>query len=548
MARELLQLSNIRFRTAKKEAWVVVGDLLARNTRKFPDRIAIRQGGVSITYRELNERADRLANALLALGLKKGDRIGVLLPSTHEFYEIYFAAAKTGAIFCPFNVLFREKELTDIIEYSAPRFLFFEGTSADRISAVRHGKTRPRRLIHLGPVPFEYAETAQSQDYGTLMAQGAATDPRIAVKDDDVMSIFFTSGTTGKPLGAMRTHRHVITAAYTTAIEERTCYGDRVLITSPLDHVSFESNLGRCLLMPNTAIIWGAPFDPHGVLEALVRERVTVASFVPAMINALVRYPDIPSFDLSSLRLIVYAGAPIPLEVLKKALRVFEPLGVRFLQHYGLTESGPSMTVLPPEDHVLEESDPRSARLSSAGRPVLDCEVRIVNEEGRDVTPGEVGEIIGRGETIMKGYWGLPGLTAQKITDGWLHTGDLGRFDEDGYIYLVNRKGDTIIRGGENISPREIEEVLYTFPGIIEAAVIGVPDDLWGESIKALVVMREGITISRGDIINFCGHRLADYKKPQSIEFCRELPKNPQGKILKRALREKYWAGSGRTV
>jgi len=527
---------------------VVVGDLLTRNALKFPNNIAIRQDGVSITYRELNNRVNRLANALTALGIKKGERIGVHLRSMHQFIEIYFAAAKTGAVFCPFNAAFRTTELEGIIDYSRPRFIFFEDVSAERIDTIRPEVASVGQFICLGKVPERRPGDVPFLDYEDLLARGSPSGPDVVVEERDVMSIFFTSGTTGKPMGAVRTHHHLITAAYSLALEERIYYGERVLITSPLDHVSFESNLGRCFLFPNTAVLWRGPFDPEAVLATIAEERITIAAFVPTMLNALLRLPDIHRFDLSSLRLIIYAGSPMPLQLLKKAMRLFQPMGVRFLQHYGLTESGPSITVLPPDDHVLDESDPRSVRLTSAGRPVLDCRVRIVNEKGRNVDIGEVGEIIAQSETIMQGYWNLPQATAEKLRGGWLHTGDLGRLDEDGFVYLVGRKGDMIIRGGENIYPREIEEVLYTCPGILEAAVIGVPDELWGESIKALVVMREGITISGRDIINFCGERLADYKKPQSIEFRRTLPKNPQGKLLKRALREKYWSGSGRTL
>ena len=527
---------------------MVVGDLLARNAHKYPAYTAIRQDGISITYTELNRRVNRLANALTERGLRQGDRIGVHLRTMHQFIEIYFAAAKAGAVFCPFNPSFREKELQGIIDYSRPRFLFFEDISAERIEAIRRKGSSPEQFVCLGAGPPLPAESPPLLDYEALVSEGNPSEPGVVVHDDDAMSIFFTSGTTGKPMGAVRTHRHLLTASYTVAIEERIYYGDRVLITSPLDHVSFESNLGRCFLLPNTAVLWRSSFDPEEILATLSRERITVGAFVPTTLNALMRVPDIRRFDLSSLRLVIYAGSPMPLELLKKAMGILGPMGIGFLQHYGLTESGPSITVLSPEDHVLDETDPRSARLTSVGRPVLDCLVRIVNEEGDDAAVGEVGEIIAKGETIMPNYWSLPEASAEKIRDGWLHTGDLGRFDKQGYIYLVDRKGDMIIRGGENVSPREIEEVLYTFPGILEATVIGVPDEVWGESIKALVVMREGISVSGRDIINFCAESLADYKKPQSVEFRQKLPKNPQGKILKRALRERYWSGTGRTL
>ena len=527
---------------------MVVGDLLTRNAVKFPDHIAIRQGGVSVTYKTLNERANCIANALLARGLGKGGRVGVLLDNVRQFIEIYFAVAKAGAVFCPINPMLREKELADIMGYLTPDFLFLQAPTLGLIDSITDTVNLPEHIFCLERPYSRKGRGERYYDYEAIAAEGDTSEPPITIRDDDVMSIFLTSGTTGKPMGAMRTHRHLITTAHSVALEERIYYDERVLMVSPLYHVSFEGNLGRCFVFPNTAVILEGPFDPEAVLGILSKERITVGALVPTMINALVRYPDIASFDLSSLRLIVYASSPMPVELLKKALSIFQPLGVRFLQHYGLTESGPSMTVLPPEDHVLTGSNHGLTRLASAGRPILDCCLRIVDEGGRDVAPGVVGEIIGKGETIMKGYWNLPAETADKIRDGWLYTGDLGKADEEGYIYLVDRKGDMIIRGGKNIYPREIEEMLYTFPGVIEAAVIGVPDDLWGESVKALIVMRQGISISKGDIINFLSHRLAEYKKPQSIEFLATLPKNPQGKILKRALREKYWAGSGRRL
>jgi long-chain acyl-CoA synthetase len=224
-------------------------------------------------------------------------------------------------------------------------------------------------------------------------------------------------------------------------------------------------------------------------------------------------------------------------EPLKRALKKFK---CNFAQLYGQTESGPMTTILPPEDHILEGSERQLQKLGSAGRPVISYEIRIVDEQGRDVSIGEVGEIIGRSEAMMKRYWRLPKESAEKLRDGWLHTGDLGKFDEDGYIYIVDRKNDMIISGGVNIYPREVEEILYKHPGIMEASVIGVPDDYWGEAVKAIIVLKEGATASEEEIIKFCGEHLAGYKKPKSVEFWKELPKSPQGKILKRAIRERY--------
>ena len=233
----------------------------------------------------------------------------------------------------------------------------------------------------------------------------------------------------------------------------------------------------------------------------------------------------------------MYAAAPMPVGLLKRALQKFK---CDFAQFYGQTESGPLTTILHPEDHVLEGTEQQLQKLGSAGKPVISYEIRVVNERGKDVSVGEVGEIIGKSEAMMKRYWRLPKESAKKLKDGWLHTGDLGRFDEQGYLYIVDRKDDLIISGGVNIYPREVEEVLYQHPSVFEASVIGVPDDYWGEAVKAIIVPRENVIISEEDIIKFCGERLAGYKKPKSVEFWKELPKSPQGKILKKDIRKKY--------
>jgi len=352
------------------------------------------------------------------------------------------------------------------------------------------------------------------------------------------MSIFFTAGTTGKPKGAMRTHRHLVSNAIAGVIELRVSYNEKAFISFPMYHVSCEDNIGRHFFMPNTIYIKReGQFDPKEVLELLSTERITMCQFVPTMINALLQCRDIDRYDLSSLRLMMYAAAPMPVELLKRALQKFR---CGFAQFYGQTESGPLMTMLHPEDHVLEGTERQLQKLGSAGRPVISYEIRVVNEEGKDASVGEVGEIIGKSEAMMKRYWRLQKESEKKLKDGWLHTGDLGKFDEDGYLYIVDRKDDMIISGGVNIYPREVEEVLYQHPSVFEASVIGVPDDYWGEAVKAIIVPKEKASVSEEDIIRFCGERLASYKKPKSVEFWKELPKSPQGKILKKDIRKKY--------
>jgi acyl-CoA synthetase (AMP-forming)/AMP-acid ligase II len=520
---------------------MVVGDMLFKNAVKFPGRVAIVSQGLSITYGDLNKRVNRLANAVGRIGLRKGDRIGVLLHNSFQFVELYFAAAKTGAVFCPYNNHSREQELLDTINYSSPKFLFYDVDYAGMIETLKGDIGSIDRYIGVPATGQEWA-----LDYEALIDRGEITEPPPSVREDDAMSIFFTSGTTGKPKGAVRSHRHVMANAFTGLIEFKIGYDERVLVLFPMYHVSYEDNLGRSFLLPNTMVIRReGNFNADEVLALLSAQKITFCHMVPTMINALLQSEKMDSYDLGRLRTIFYAGAPMPLELLQRALAVFR---ASFFQGYGLTESGPQTTLLRPDDHLVEGSPQKLARLGSVGTPVFGFEVKIVNEEGREVQTGEVGEIIARGEAVMQGYWQLPHESEDRLRNGWLYTGDVGKMDGDGYVYLVDRKHDMIITGGINVYPKEVEEVLYRHPAVFEAAVFGVPDEYWGEAIKAVIALKEGRMATEAEIIGFCGKHLAGYKKPKSVQFRPELPKSPQGKILKRAIKEKYWAGTGRKI
>jgi acyl-CoA synthetase (AMP-forming)/AMP-acid ligase II len=518
-----------------------MGDVLRRSANKFPEKDALVFGDRVISYRDLNGRVNRLANSLLKIGIQKGDRVAVLLHNCPEIIETYYTSAKIGTTFVPINNLLKQKELKEILEYVSPRVLIIDPEYAETIESLRDSLEFIEFFIGLRSVSLPHFEA-----YDMMIQQGNPEEPEAHVSDDDVMNMLLTSGTTGRPKGVLRTHRQNFINATTEAIEQKMDYDDRALFLAPPYHVTIESVFCRHVLMANTIVLLReGKFDSKKVLETLSRERITMLQLVPTTINALIQEENIDRHDLSHLRLLMYAASPMPAALLRRAIK---KLKCQFMQLYGQTETGPYTTTLRPEDHVAEGSKTQLARLASAGRPVLDYEVRIVDEKGEDVPVDEVGEIIVKSEANSIGYWNLPEETAKTLKGGWLYTGDMGKFDEGGYVYLVDRKHDMIISGGRNIYPRELEEVLYQHKAVLEAAVIGVPDDYWVEAVKALVVLKDGMQATEEEIIDFCKKNLASYKKPRSVEFWRELPKSATGKFLKRQIREKYWKGMDRRV
>jgi long-chain acyl-CoA synthetase len=517
-----------------------MGDIIRRSAHRFPKKTALIFERDRLSYEELNGRVNRLADSLMRTGLKKGDRIAVLLHNGPEFFEIYFASAKIGAIFVPINNLLKKNELKQIFDYIEPKAIFFDQDYFETIETSG---------VDLKALQFQVGSRGASdpgtQKYDELMNLGRDEEPGIDVSDDDIVSIFLTSGTTGLPKGAMRTNRHAYNDVLVGSVELNLRPDDRMLMVFPFYHVTWEDNL-RHILMANTVVIRReGSFDAKEILRLLEIHKISICQLVPTMISTMLQVEDVEKYELSRFRLLTYSASPMPVELLKKALKRFE---CQFMQFYGQTETGPLTTVLRPEDHVLEGSELQLAKLASAGKPVLNYEVRIVDKHGQDVRVGEVGELIVRSESMTVGYWRLPQETAKIIKDGWLFTGDFGRFDADGYVYIVDRKNDMIISGGKNIYPREIEEVLYKHDAVLETTVIGVPDDHWGESVRALVVLKPGKKTTEEDLIAFCKERLASYKKPRWVEFRDELPKNPTGKILKRLIREEYWKGRERKI
>jgi len=517
---------------------MIVGDLLRRGNKLYPERVALRYQGRDFSYAELDQRVNRLANSMLRLGLRKGDRIAVLAQNSNQYVEAYLGSARIGVVTIPLNARLKGGELTYIINNGEAKALLIGPEFLELIASIREGLPLVKHYVCLGqPVPgFE--------NYESLLADASSEAPVVRNTDSDVVCQIYTSGTTGLPKGAMLTHRNVLSNAVSCCLEQDIKPRDNYLMVLPLYHIAGYTLTLSTLLMGGMLTIHPA-FNPPDVLHSIAGDRTTHAALVPVMINFLLRVPNLDQYDFSSLKYVVYGAAPITPSLLEQAMGVFR---CGFIQGYGLTEAAAFVTLLRPEDHVVGGSPEQVKRLSSIGQEILGTEVRVVNEQGEEVQAGEVGEIIARGDNIMQGYWKMPEATAETLRDGWLHTGDLATVDEAGYIYIVDRKKDMIISGGENIYPREVEDVLLTHPAVGDAAVIGVPDEVWGEAVKALVVLKEGQTATEEELIGFCAARLAGFKKPRSVEFRTELPRNPMGKVLKRVLREPYWEGYERRV
>ncbi len=376
--------------------------------------------------------------------------------------------------------------------------------------------------------------------YAELLENQSKDEPEPVVGEDAPLVIFYTSGTTGTPRGAIYTHKQKMENTCMKALDIGIEFGDRHLVVLPMFHIGGDSHIWPFFLMGGCNVIVPQPaFDPVLTLQTIVKEQITDVHIVPTQLVSLLNLPDIQDYDLGKLKRIWYAASPMPTEVLKRGLAMFGPI---FLQGYGLSESGPHTTVLNQAGHGrLGPSAQDPGVLASCGQPCIGVHMRIVDETDRDVRTGEIGEIIIKSKRIMTGYWRNPDATQKAIRNGWFYTGDMGYYDARGFIYIADRKKDMIVSGGENIYPKEVEEILYRHPAISEAAVIGIPDPYWVERVHALVVLNSGRQATEAEIIDFCRKHIAHYKAPKGVEFLESLPKNPQGKILKKEIRKRYW-------
>jgi len=506
--------------------------IIHRHALLNPDKEAFVYGSQRITFSEFNARVNSLIHALQAMGVKKGDLIGILSWNCLGYIEAYGAAMKGGFIASPFNPRLREQELEYLINYSEATSLFVGPELMEMANQLRPHLPKVKNFIS-----FE-ASVPDMVYHHDLLTGYSKAEPDVQVDEDDPVGIVYTSGTTGVPRGALYTQRCFIDDSKTLVMNMGLYPGHRRVQITPLFHIAGNTHFRGSLYIGGCNIIMKF-FDPAATLQIIHDEQATHTDFVPTHLVAMLNVPDLDKYDISSMKLMWYGGSPMPLEVLKKGMEVFGPI---FAQGYGQSETGPAVSHLSKEDHnVLDRPEKEQRKLTSAGRPDIGVQVRIVDDEGNDVGPGEVGEIIARSKHIMVEYWRKPEETKEALINGWVHTGDMGYYDDEGYIYIADRKKDMIISGGENVYPREVEEVLYQHPAVLEAAVIGIPDPYWVEKVHAVVETRKGVSTTAEELIAFCKKRIAGYKVPKDIEFVDSLPKNPAGKILKKELREKYW-------
>jgi len=517
-----------------------IGEWLQRNAKRYPDKHAILFEGRVYTFRDFNQRVNRLCNALISLGVRKGDRVAVLLDNCNQFVEAHGACAKGGFVLVPLNTMLNAEELAYIVN-NAETFAVIFGAEYINVAESLHSKAISVRKFIMVEGTFEGMMT-----YDQLLESASPEEPGIKVSDDDLAYIAYTSGTTGLPKGTMISHRNHLFSTIDNVIHYRLQTDSRICACLPM---FFQATIGialmPCFYLGATMIIL-RKFDATTFLKTIEIQQITFSFLAPSPIIFLLENPDLQKYDYRSLEVLMYGSAPMPVSKLKEAMKVFS---CKFIQSYGLTENTCCVTSLEPEDHVLEGPEKQVERLYSCGREMINVQVRVVNEKNEDVAPREVGELVVKGEKVMKGYWNNPKATAEAIdNNGWLHSGDLATKDEDGYIFIVDRKKDMIISGGINIYPKEVEEVIFSHPAVLEVAVIGIPDERWGESVKAVVVLKEGMKTTEEEIMDYCRERSASFKKPKSVDFVDLLPRNPGGKVLKRKLREKYWQGRKKKV
>jgi long-chain acyl-CoA synthetase len=512
-----------------------VADVTRHHAGTRPEQVALRFEGEAITYRDLDRRANQVAQGLIAAGIAPQARVAVLAKNGPAFFELWFGAAKVNAVLVPVNFRLAAPEAAFVINDAKAELLFVGADFYPLVEKMAGELTSVRRIIALD------GDHPDWPDYRLWREQQKASDPALPIRGRDCAIQMYTSGTTGHPKGAQLSHDNFL-ELLPGALRQWGAWhdGDVNLVCLPLFHIG-GSGWGLLGLYRGIENVLTRDFDPAAILRTIERQRITKALFVPAMMLFLLQAPQCRDTDFSSLDLVVYGASPAPLDLLRNAVKTF---GCGLAQLYGLTETTGGITYLPPEDHGEHSVE----RMKSCGKAMAGVELKVVDAAGKALPPGEIGEVICRTPQVMLGYWNLAEATRRAIRDGWFHTGDAGYLDRDGYLYIYDRVKDMIVSGGENIYPAEIESALFGHPAIADVAVIGVPDEQWGEAVKAIVVKKPGAAVAAAEVVDYARQRIAGYKVPRSVDFVDALPRNPSGKILKRELRKPYWRGRERQV
>ncbi len=521
---------------------LTVGQLYDRAVRHGGQRTAISDGEHRISYAELGDQAARLVGAFSALGLGRGDRIAFLMANCAEYVACEYAVAKLGAARVPLAVLLADDDLVYMMNFARCRTLVYHARQAQRVRAMLPRLESVEHCICIAGGADQALPDGHLR-LTDLLERHAPENRTVEVDPEEIAGIYFTGGTTGRPKGVMLSHRSWFYTYFMEMLDFGIAPRETFVFATPMTHA------GGCLILPvllrQGRCIVLDHFDPDLLLGTIERERATATLLVPTMIYLLLDHPRRDCYDRSSLRNVLYGASAIAPERLRQALQVFGPV---FTQFFGQTEAPMALTALPREDHVVADPACEAAVLSSAGRPTYAAEIRLVDDDGRDVPPGEAGEVIARAPNMMSGYLDNPQATAAAIRDGWLHTGDIARLDAEGLMTVVDRKKDMIVSGGFNVFPREIEDVLYAHPAVRQAAVIGVPHEKWGEEVKALVVLHAGALAGAEELIEFVRARKGSLVAPKSIDFVDAIPLTNLGKVDKKAIRARYWGGRARNV
>ncbi|MBI5601907.1 MAG: long-chain-fatty-acid--CoA ligase [Deltaproteobacteria bacterium] len=517
------------------------GNILDKAFIKYKDRVAFKINGQVYTYREVESAVNKLANAFIGLGLKKGDRIVIMTTNCIEYLYADYAAAKAGLVMIPLNVMLTFKDIDYRIKDSGARTILLDEFFYQKVGLFFKDYDFVQTVIAVTD-----REEILSQGvigFYRLLESSPSTPLDVGVEQDDLRAIMYTGGTTGESKGVMHTHKSYVSIIFSSIVEMDISEGEIMLQTAPLPHAA-GFMIPPCLLKGGRVVITNG-FNPEETFRLIQEEKITCTFMVPTMIYGFLDHPKRNDYDLSSLKTIMYGAAPISPRRLEEAMKAMGPI---FMQAYSQMEVANQTASFTKRQHLEAIEKGRKERLKSCGMPIIMSQVRIVDEDDQDVETGKTGEIITRGPHMMKGYWGKEKETGKAIVGGWLHTGDIAYRDENGYLYLVDRKHDMIISGGMNVYSTEVEYCLAMHPALSEVIVIGIPDEKWGEMVLAIVVKAAGKKVSETELLEFCRENLTAYKRPKRIEFYEAIPRTAYGKLDKKAVRKKYWEGRERMI